>query len=873
MNLLQLILQKLGRSAPPKIEPVPAPAPEPPAPPPVEAPVSPPVATAPAQPEVEAPPVVIPPPAEPVAEPVAETPPPVIETPPEPEPEPAPQIVVRAPTRSLKAILADIEKFASWEPPNGPMQLETALAECRASYPDQEAAIETRIQRGQEALQLVAPFYALGRKYAADSPQVNKALNDLKKRRPDLVYSAKQKLERGQKAAQRGQEAANRQKTGQSASQVKPRPSKPQPPKAPSAAPDKRIPPASNPDLHPQDIRGLQPAAQWTLLIDETGSVFDGSAEALKSGDRTLGRLVGLLLPERHGLKPLPSRWHAVEQGITEIDRVIQAVLDAPVGVLGVTVQQLPAAAMERWTFGVLRLIDLVLRLLPLDGPTTLTVQIEQRAEFKGGMEWPAIAYDAILRLAQAYPERAARIQCRIQVIGKEGSPFNGYVDALAFIWSAAAAYSRECLKRTGFEGTCYLPGDAAAISRAWEWLDRGITLEGGDWATLLAQPEATQPASLAGTILERLGQASQADATLWQRYLTHTLSHLESKAIDLRILGRQVEWLERWSPSGQTLPPPARLLWLTAKLARANHLGHTEQPWLAELQTLGDQLLEENAHLVCRAELNLAVNATNRYDFALASRLLERWRTLPKAVPGSRYWAQVQSSLGQHAAFQSDQSAAVALFDQALAMFGQLSNPEEGQRESGQTRTYRVIALTDDPAIADTVVYESLATALGPLPEAVKRLAASEDDLDKYAHHLLLRTLVCRPDAALRAAYLAQREQWRVDEGHPWPLIQLYRGCLLRDSDPNAARELALEGFRLATASDQGPVVRLIGATIRAIAAGWGESWADAETVLKPLETALPLAQERVATLRRYLAVPGDPLELLRTVLPFNFH
>lgn len=67
--------------------------------------------------------------------------------------------------------------------------------------------------------------------------------------------------------------------------------------------------------------------------------------------------------------------------------------------------------------------------------------------------------------------------------------------------------------------------------------------------------------------------------------------------------------------------------------------------------------------------------------------------------------------------------------------------------------------------------------------------------------------------------------------------------------------------------------MVRLIGATIRAIAAGWGESWADAETVLKPLETALPLAQERVATLRRYLAAPGDPLELLRTVLPFNFH
>lgn len=870
MNFIQLLLQKLGLSAPSAVEPVAPPPPEsianriePPAEPPAL-----PIAPVAEQPTVETPPVVAPP--------VAEEPP--ASAPPEPEivpePEPAPEIVVRAPTRPLRELLKQIERLSAWDPPAAvELELKTVLAECRAGYPDQEQAIQEKIQRGQEARKLVEPFYKLGTKYGAKSSNARQALDDLCSKRPDLMNRAEKSLNAGEGARRKWQESQQLQKTGQSASQVKPRPSKPQPPKAPSAAPDKRIPPASNPDLHPQDIRGLQPAAQWTLLIDETGSVFDGSAEALKSGDRTLGRLVGLLLPERHGLKPLPPRWHAVEQGIAEIDRVIQAVLDTPAGVLGVTVQQLPAAAMERWTFGVLRLIDLVLRLLPLDGPTTLTVQIEQRAEFKGGMEWPAIAYDALLRLAQAYPERAARIQCQIRVIGKEGSPFNGYVDALAFIWSAAAAYSRECLKRTGFEGTCYLPGDAAAISRAWEWLDRGITLEGGDWATLLAQPEATQPASLAGTILERLGQASQADATLWQRYLTHTLSHLESKAIDLSVLGRQVEWLERWSPSGQTLPPPARLLWLTAKLARANHLGHTEQPWLAELQTLGDQLLEENAHLVCRAELNLAVNATNRYDFALAGHVLDRWRTLPKAVPGSRYWAQVQSSFGQHAAFQGDPATAVALFDQALAVFGQLSNPEEGQREASQTRTYRTIALMDDPAIPDAAVYEALTTALGPLPEMVTRLAVSEDDRDKYAHHLLLRTLICRPDAALRTAYLAQREQWRVDEGHPWPLIQLYRGCLLRDSDPNAAQELALEGFRLATASDQGPVVQLIGATIRAIAVGWGEPWTDAEMLLQSLETALPLAQERVATVRRYLAAPCDPLELLRAVLPFNFH
>lgn len=73
----------------------------------------------------------------------------------------------------------------------------------------------------------------------------------------------------------------------------------------------------------------------------------------------------------------------------------------------------------------------------------------------------------------------------------------------------------------------------------------------------------------MARTILERLGQASQGDIKLWQRYLDHTLGDLESKAINLKILGRQVEWLERWSPSDRRLPPPLRLLWLTAKLAK----------------------------------------------------------------------------------------------------------------------------------------------------------------------------------------------------------------------------------------------------------------------------------------------------------------
>lgn len=105
------------------------------------------------------------------------------------------------------------------------------------------------------------------------------------------------------------------------------------------------------------------------------------------------------------------------------------------------------------------------------------------------------------------------------------------------------------------------------------------------------------------------------------------------------------------------------RLLWLNAQLARANHFGATEQAWMAEMQVLGAGLMDEDAPLVCWADLHLAVNATNPYDFARATRHLDRWRDLPPSVPGLRYRAQLRSSLGPHAAFLDRPEQARACF------------------------------------------------------------------------------------------------------------------------------------------------------------------------------------------------------------------
>lgn len=631
-------------------------------------------------------------------------------------------------------------------------------------------------------------------------------------------------------------------------------------------------------ELHAQDIRGLSPAPAWTLLIDETGDRFDAGAQALDESDRRLGRWVALLAPDQNpGLSPLPPGWHAVDKGLAEIDRVVQAVLDSRAGVLGLTVQQLPVSTGERWAAGVLTLIDWVLRLLPLpdSGPTKLKVCIENRFEFIAGMEWPALRMDAMRRLALAFPERARRLVLEdIRLIGKAGSPLNGYVDALAFTWGSPAASSRERLRASGLLGTCFLEGDVEQVLKAWEWLERGITIHAADWARLLAEPDARVTGGLTATILERLGEAARHDTRLWLAYLEECRHHLDSKAVNLRRLGAQIDWLERYRPEMDTMPPRLRLLWLTSRLAHANHLGAVEQGWMAELVKLADRLMDEDAPLVAWANLHLAVHATNRFDFDLASRSLARWCDIPPAAPGLRYWGQIASSLGQHAAFSGQPEPAREHFQRALAAFARLSEPAAQAREASQTANYLAIVEMDhgDPDTARAAVER----VIGPLHEAIRRLANTVKDEYKYQHHLLLRWLVFRGDPMERAEYLEHCPHCQTGAGHPWPLIQLYRGMLLHDTDPAAARELAEDAWRLANAPGQGPTVRLIGACCRVIAAAWGLTWteAEAEAELTKLAGELPMAAPRFAALRAWRGAPAaEPRALLAAVLPFNFH
>lgn len=214
----------------------------------------------------------------------------------------------------------------------------------------------------------------------------------------------------------------------------------------------------------------------------------------------------------------------------------------------------------------------------------------------------------------------------------------------------------------------------------------------------------------------------------------------------------------------------------------------------------------------------------------------------------------------------------AATLFREALECFSRLSDPEMRRVDEAQTGSYLAIALMDDNQVSPEDARDAVEVVTGDLSTAVARLAGSSDPGDRYKHHLLLRWLVHRGDDDTREAYMAQQNEWSTGAGHPWPLIQLYRGMLIRESDPNKALELALDGASRAFSASQGPTVELIGTCCRLVAVGWGVPWPEADTVLDELEKELPMASDRIAELRTAMTARQEPLGLMASVLPFNF-
>lgn len=699
------------------------------------------------------------------------------------------------------------------------------------------------------------------------------------------------------------------------------------------AAPPVRPIPAPDYDLNdenPYFLLNLAPSRHWTVAMDETGGDF--SSKAVSGGSNAgRGKYVAVLVPEESGLKRLSGGDHAMENNDARTAELLTDLYASRphCGILGVTLDDMAAvseyAHVNYWYNLIERTIDLILRLVPLaeEGTTQFSFLVEGRAgthskgdaERMRGMAERAL-HSCLYRLAKADPEREASIRAGIKVEFKGATKngdflaYNGYADAIACAWAAKdrRRIPAKSLSDYGLRGKCLLSGGGQNLAEILDSVHQGVPLAPAVWSRALASVRADGPDSIAGIVLGEFGERVRIDAGLWRDYLDETLRHVDSHAINLRVLGAQIEWLARFMPENMALPPRLELLWLTVRLAHANHCGATEAQMKAvkidmdRFRELVGSLYEEDAPLACWATLHLAVQATDAFDFALARKYVRDFldiglekqaergffakvcdilsrapaKKVPEANPavmGLRYYSQLLSSLGQHAAFEGDNTTAAGYFRQAIDGFSRLSETDVRDREIDQTRAYLATAAMDDPAVDDAALRQIMRDYLGDDPAtAAAQLAASADPGLKYHNHVLLRYVVSgRAPREVADAYLARRGKWaHGDDGHPWELIEFYRALLV--DDPAAKADLLRHAYD--NARHGGPTLWVIVCVIlNALVPLDPAATDDFRRYLDEVKKALPaLGEARLAALDGALASPAAPLDLARAVLPFNF-
>lgn len=756
---------------------------------------------------------------------------------------PLPPPVGVTPIRALRTkgqILVDIESSVrgSGNPNSG--RISELKRELDSIQPGLTAEADKRIQNGLRDHKRMQELYQLAKKNGEGDPEVQRRLKEIVKRFGYLAKAAHSYVKRGE---------AERTGAGPVAlSSVR-------------AQGDHRI-------------CNLLPSKAWTLLIDETGADFVTGAD--KTLDpRQKGKFVGILIADEHRLAPLPIIFHATgKTPDAELDKHMQALLDSPAGVFGLTIDELPAGFGDRWLHGVQEIVHWTFRLLPLQARKSckLQVLIEQRGVHIDQSDWSATAAEMLRHYSEADPDRAACLMADIKVVKKDTHPALGYADLVSFTWGSPSRNSQARLHQSGLLGNCLQEGNSAALRKDWDLLAKGRRLEGSAWRALLAGPDSKISESITATILFRLQEACRKDFTLWKSYLDASHAHLESKAVDLRAMGTELRWLDGCRPIGAAFPDPVQLTWLTIQLAQANHLGETEFVQEKELEGLAGKLLDEDARLVCLADLHRAVSQFNRYDFVGAENALLKWKAYPPSVPGLQMWGRIQGSLGQAVAFQGRYAEALDYFLQAFGAFEKLSGKDLGELEKRHTGGYWAVAAMDDVNIGLNEVVRKVSYVTGDIAVAIPQLSRSSRDSDKFAHHLLLRFLVHRGLPEQVEAYLGHRDAWGAGVGHPWPLIECYRAILLREKHPEIALDRLCAGIDMCLGRGQGPRDGLIGAALSVIAHHWGREWLEAEDVFRQLESDMPNASEQIHGLKTMLDSPQIPKLILARALPFRF-
>ena len=328
---------------------------------------------------------------------------------------------------------------------------------------------------------------------------------------------------------------------------------------------------------HPNSILNLKPARKWTIVADETGVQFGSD---VFTSPQQVGRYVFVLIPDYAKIPPLTIGWHAVDESLSSIVNVAESLKESKCGILGIPVRGLYRTNGDLWYSCIEALLDITLRLLPVDGPTEIELDVEQcgTADASNSSLIQKMLDDAQYHLSLVNPEKAKSIRLSGKIIAKKESPYNGYADLVAYSWGCCKDI-RQVFAQCGWLGPCLVADDPSVIRvfrRCLELIHSGGELPVEDWNALVTCRQASAVGSLIGALLRAYGEEARKDSVKWRKYLDYVLSHLDSKAIRMSLLMPQISWLKEYEPDSENLLPRARLLWLTAQLAASNHQGGT---------------------------------------------------------------------------------------------------------------------------------------------------------------------------------------------------------------------------------------------------------------------------------------------------------
>ena len=556
---------------------------------------------------------------------------------------------------------------------------------------------------------------------------------------------------------------------------------------------------------HPNCLRAQKPATSWTIYVDETGSEFDAT-EDLDAKPKQVGRVVALAVPESVKLADC-SDFHAVDRRFEEVDKVLQRILEAPIGILGFSIRD-ESARNRYWIGHVLHLVRWTLLQLPLPtdgGERRVRILIEQRGAYGPQTDIKAVAQALEGELAALDPLRFQGLMLEMGFMEKN-HPMNGYVDVVAFTWGSTDRANKDRLRKSQLEGHCFINANERSLHHLFLALTKGGPLAPEDWYTLCAEASTEHTDSFLCRELDRLGATMPHHTRQWELYLAEVQMRLRSKQYSLNELGGAIAWLKMHAGQSQTIPGTLQLQLASSNLALSNHRGQINDDLVFNCLDLIQKLEDEAPQLVTEAILRMASTMANNFQFNALQEVVDKWLSKPIAAAGLLNYGKLQSTRGQMLAFSGDPVSAASWFKAASASFARLSDPRQAARETRQTQIYQIIALMDavplDPSQDKYAAErEAVTNALGQLFEnrgatAISRSLAESGQLMRFEHDLWLRAITRFPAQFVeaRAAYLDRFAQWQDGSDHPWPLILTYRAWLLRDADRTAEASIVME-------------------------------------------------------------------------------